>query len=244
MCTQTRIVAVVGALGRDRVVEVARAGRVDRERRQRRAGRAAPASPPPLASRASRSTASSKPRGEAAVEHQRLDHVARDVGSPDPADDLGAAAAPRRPDRDEHEVADLRARARRVDRQLAATLGVGGRTARRATTKRPRRSSTAGKAGAPRLNGRAPRARRSAACELRVGVSRSAARRPTTLGLMPAPRRSPPAPRFLPFGQVVLPDGDVDRAAVRERPDLLEDALAVGAGADDRPRGGGPAARR
>ena len=77
-------------LARDRVVEVARGDRVDRERRQagevaaRVVGRAG------LLRRALH--AGREAARQAAVEHQRLEHVARDVGAPEDAVDREAPA--------------------------------------------------------------------------------------------------------------------------------------------------------
>ncbi len=117
------------ALGRDRVVEVTRRGRIDREGRQ-------PAQVSSLGGPASRLTCLALDGGieaarEPAIDHQRLDHVARDVGAPEPAHDLGSAAAARGADRDEHEVAGCGARAGEADAQLP-----GGAARPRAREKR------------------------------------------------------------------------------------------------------------
>ena len=51
---------------------------------------------------------------------------------------------------------------------------------------------------------------------------------------MPGARAcTPPPPEVAAVGREVLADGEVQRAAVGQRLDLLEDALAVGVGADD-----------
>ena len=105
MWTQTRQRSVAERLGADRVVEVLGGGRVDRERRQlaqvARARRRSPGSPRRAPAR---STPGGKRRAQPAVEHQRLDHVAGDVGLPEHALDFGA---PRRavPRAQQHEVA-------------------------------------------------------------------------------------------------------------------------------------------
>ena len=85
--------------GGDRVVEVARARRVDRERRQR--AQIAPAAGDrtdvvgPGGGRLARLVLDRRVERapQPAVDHQRLDHVARHVGAPDPARDRRPSAA-------------------------------------------------------------------------------------------------------------------------------------------------------
>ena len=186
----------LGALGRDRVVEVARAQRVDRERRQlaqvaaRRLARAVGLARVAL----ERLLEAAR---EAAVEHQRLDHVARDVRASQAPHDLRAAAVACRAHAHEHEVADARARARRVHGELAAVAGE--ERARHGEAPAPlEHRGERGRRGVAHLALAA--SRRSAACSWGSLVAVGAALT-TTLGLMPAPRRSPPAPRFWPSGR-------------------------------------------
>ena len=111
--------AVVLGGGRDRVVEVARGHRVDGECRQRT--QVAPAGGNPrvvaVAERSCRHLAGLvldrgiEPAPQASVDHQPLDHVARDVRAADPPDDRRpppAAPVARRAGADDDQVADRR----------------------------------------------------------------------------------------------------------------------------------------
>ena len=109
--------AAVEPLGADRVVEVARGRRVDRERRQ--VAQVAPRGVvADLLGRRARLALDERVEAapQAAVEHQRLEHVARDVGPAD-AREHPAVAGARPARRDEHEVAGagVQARLRAVD---------------------------------------------------------------------------------------------------------------------------------
>ncbi len=111
-----------------------------------------------------------------------------------------------------------------------------------ATRNFPRRSITATR-GEPTPR-RAGRARRGRAHRSSAATTRSAtasAWSPGARGIVggvhvgrdPAPSSHPAAAEVLPVGGEVLADRDVERPAVGERHDLLEDALAVGVGSDD-----------
>ena len=64
------------------------------------------------------------------------------------------------------------------------------------------------------------------------------------LGVIPSTALDAAAAEVVAVRREVLADGDVQRAAARDRLDLLEDALAVGVRADDRRRARDPSARR
>ena len=162
MCTQILCTPSASGLGRDRVVEVAGAGGIDREGGQRAqvAPLAGNREAAPAAARASCSSSGAKPAAQAAVEHQRLDHVAGPVGAADPAHHA-RPRAPRSAGLDEHDVPGPRTRRRprgRVPPRCGQRRPAGparGRGPRRgnirsAVRKRPLRSSTATYVPAPR----------------------------------------------------------------------------------------------
>jgi hypothetical protein len=87
--------AVVEALGRDRVVEVARGRRVDREGgevAQVLAGAFLSVRRPLGRLAGGALDGGVEAAAQPAVEHQRLEHVARVVGPPEPARDLAVPA--------------------------------------------------------------------------------------------------------------------------------------------------------
>ena len=268
MWTQTLHAPSAERLGGDRIVEVARAGRVDREGRQL-------AQVAPLAGRSRRrarrlarlrSSRRTNVPAQAAVEHQRLDHVAgarrggrsaRSTRAPEPR--------PRRLDEDD--VARPRAapppRARGPDHD--AGRGPPPAAAARAVLAPRTAARPSGSARAARAPPRAcPAARRALAWSRspRAGARRSPdlgserfqrhlqpvgpvdAALDEHFGLDPGPLLDPAAAEVAPVGREVLADRDVERAAVGERLLLLEDALAEGVACRRRSRGGGPAARR
>ena len=128
-------------------------------------------------------------------------------------------------------------------RRASAHLRRRARTAARPTRKRPRRPTTAHASGPNRPRAASARpttseATRSSACVEPVVAVPGSCRRPATSGSTPLPRiEVPSAVRYSPTVRSRAPpasSGD----------HLLEDALAVGAGADHRRRGRSAAAPR
>ena len=235
MCTHSRT-ASPSRCGGDRVVEVARVGRVDGE-----GGQVAQVHPAVLGRRAG-STAS-RPRppaagtsaAQAAVEHQALEHVAGHVRAPEPP---RPRARPRLPVAEQHQVA-LSGAARPSSR-----TGVAALEQRLGHLEAPRfgqhRRATQRLARAP---GRG--AHRVSSRELveRDGQRLVAAGARVVARLAPA-ASGPCREMVLPLGQVVAAHGQVEHAAVGERLDLLEEALAEGALRPPARRACGRAGRR
>ena len=210
--------------GRDGVVEVPGVVGVDREGRQRgevhaRVGRVGLA-------RGALGLGLGRARvaaAQAAVEHQPLEHVARDVGRPSRrttrAPRLPAPTSTRSPS-----SAPPRSTAVRGPRPNSGS----------ATRKRPRFSSTATSGWSRRRGGRPRTAALTAwrrARRARPAAPRrawcSGRRTAFTSGLMPA------LGDRLAARQVVVGHGHVEDAAVRQRLDLLDHALAERVRADD-----------
>ena len=205
MCTQTRQRAAVEPLGRDRVVEVARADRVDRERRQ--VAQVAPASPSssgPLgrrrAPRARRPRRSARRSPRSSISASITSRATS--GRPSRAQHLRARAAPPAADprRTRSPARALRGRGSTVHDPRAPALEerlARRGTARAAPARRRRRRAPALTAASPasaRARRRAPRRARS----------RASSRRATS-GLMPAPCLTPPPPRLRPLGRKYWP---------------------------------------
>src|SRR6185437_4974550 len=194
-------------LGGDRVVEVLRARRIDRERGEvaQVAPRAALAhhALTRLGGFAFRRLGELAP--QAALEQQRLDHLAGDVGAADPAQHLGGGAPARR--RDQRDVALARAAAgvaRGTDdepaRALAPVLGalarleqgVSDEEAPAPAQHRDQRLARPGRAH--------PAFARSVSRAISSPCFSSTPFATFTSGVMPAPCLTPPPPRLRPFG--------------------------------------------
>ena len=178
-------------------------------------------------------------------------------GTPEDARDLRApAAAARRPEQREAAGAGV---ARALDRHAAAALeerladeeaaALLEQHDARAAGRRRRRRRGPGLAARlapvaaryPRHEGARTASARSRASSRFVVFGSSGA---FTSGWIPDPVATPLPPRLRPFGVKYWPGGDVERAAVGELDDLLEDALAERPRRRRPSRGGGPAARR
>ena len=173
-------------------------GRVDREGRQvAQVAAVAPGSGPPRRrASAARSTAPGEAAPQAAVEHQRLDHVARDVGAPDPPRAPWRGRAPGPPVR-----SSTRSPAPRP--AVAVDHDRGARARRTACRRGSARASRAGRRWrrpVGRVTGPRRASARSADVERLVAARVRGLSCAGTFGLMPSPRRSPPPPRLRPLG--------------------------------------------
>ena len=207
--------AALEPLGADRVVVVACGRRVDRERRQIAQVAAGGVVAHPLGG-GTRLTLDLRVEAapQAAVEHQRLEHVARDVRAADPPQHAPVAGA-RAGRRDQHEVAGagVRIRFRPVDVHPppAGEEGLGGEEAAAPLEHRDDRRGAAASSSAERAGCGGTRlaagahvcwratvltATSSASSRSWVLVSSSA----LTSGWMPAPCLTPPPPRLRPLG--------------------------------------------
>ena len=181
-----------------------------------------------------------------AIEHQRLEHVARDVRPPDPAHDAAVAGA-RAVRRHEHEVAGAGVQrglgSVDVDPPPAPEEQVGGEESPAALEHGDERIGPAARAPAARAagGGRLP-ARAHVPCRATV-LTRDVERLVALLGLRvvlgldvgldAGALLDAATAQVATAGGEVLAHGDVERAAVGELSDLLEDALAERPGADD-----------
>ena len=225
MWTHTRMRPAVQRSAPSRVVEVPRGRRVDRERGQ--VAQVARPRPPAPRRRLARLALHERVEAaaQAAVEHQPLEHVARHVRAAEPRSTIrpcpargpwapparGRRRPPARPSVD-------------VDAPAAGEEGLGGEEAAAALEHRdhgrsPRRRAERTAARAVRGARRTSRADVERLVALRVGVVVPPHR--TDAGSIP-----PAAAEVAPVRREVLPHRDVQRAAVGELPDLLEDALA------------------
>ena len=162
-----------------------------------------------------------------AVEHQRLEHVARVVGAPEPPRDLAVAAARARR-RDEHEVA----RAHLARRLVEVDAAPAGEERRRGEEPAALLEDGDDRLGAAHACPRATTvltATSSASSRFVLSLSLR-----LDVGRDPGALLRPAAAEVAAAGGEVLADRDVERAAVGELLDLLEDALAERAGAHHR----------
>ena len=228
MWTQIADRAVVQPLGGDRVVEVARRRRVDRERRQVAqvaargdvAGGRCRAPRAPRGRRPGRSAAAARGRASAPRSRRARRPAGRSGARPCRARARPSAARARGRRR------APRGRGRRSIRRPRSKNGVGGQEApaldEHATTRRAPSARRGAPRSSPELAG--DDARAPCAAPRRASSSGSSTRRATS-GSMPA-RLAVPRAEVAALGREVLADRDVQRAAVGERLDLLEDALA------------------
>ena len=206
-----------------------RRARIVGARRARRASRAARSTPGGNARRSPRSSISASM------------HVARDVRAPEDAHDLRVAARPPRAGRTSARWPGARVarRASTITRRPALEERLGDEEAPALGEQRRRRARPRGP-GPPRAVAVAARARARAARAAQrdaprlVAACRLAGRpAPARRACSPLPVCDAPAAEVAPVRREVLAGGDVERAAVGELDDLLEDALAERARADE-----------
>ena len=224
MWTHTRIAAVVQRLGRDRVVEVLRGRRVDRERRQlAQVGPRVVRRVSSAAARASRSTSGSKrrrsPRSTISASSTSRATSGRPIRRtifPCPPRAPTGCTTTRSPTRDVARACRARSGCERVEerrrRQEAAVL---------LQDRHHGRAHSFARHGLQGLVERLVGLGLGVVLRLHVGRDAGALADAAAAEVAPARRE-------------VLADGDVERAAVGQPLDLLEDALAVRVRADDR----------
>ena len=161
---------------------------------------------------------------QAAIEHQRLDDVAGDVGAPEHARDLEAPAL--RVGMQQRQAPGARV-ARALDGRPPAALEE--RLAdEEAAALLEQDDARRGVGQDGHLAPATAIARSSPSSVFVLGSSLA-----RTSGMIPLPVRDALAAEVAALGREVLAGGDVQRAAVGELEDLLEDALAERLGADD-----------